>query len=346
MKYKTVLVPLTMPLVLAACLGGGGGSGGSGWRNFTSFENINPNQRVQFQSGGGSVNYAGTAAAPGASVDRAGTYSKEGARLRVRFGDLPEPLEGEDPDPDAIPDIRSLELRVNLPDGTVTRTFDGESIADVGGGLAADRFIVLEIESEPVGEVPAVVTDRLYVVDFEELGLEYMTFGLWELGLDGTSRNIGGAAFGALTPVSGTNSMPAIGTATYTGELIGYQVQATSTVVHVADSTLVADFAAPTVTFSSSGTRRLVDGVDASNLNIAPSPADITGNTFRGNVSLAGTDCCPGEFGGAFFGPEAAEAGGWFEVTNINPAEGFEDNLNDRYFGSFGGKRDIPPPAP
>lgn len=332
MKYKTVLVPLTMPLVLAACLGGGGGSGGSGWRNFTSFENINPNQRVQFQSGGGSVNYAADVVE--GNVSRDGDITTQDARLRIRFGpDISE-------DPELVEfEIESLELTVNLPDGSVARTFDGESIADVGGGLAADRFIVLEIESEPVGEDPAVVTDRFYVEDGEEL--EYMTFGLWELGIGDESMNIGGAAFGALTRVSGTESMPTVGGATYEGDLIGYNVLAGSTTVYVADSRLVADFGELEVTFSSSGTRNLATGVENPGFNLVETTGAINGNTFSGSgltiAGLAGQagNEDSGSFGGAFFGPEAAEAGGWFEMRNI----GLGDNLNDRYFGSFGGAR-------
>jgi len=157
MKCKTVLVPLTMPLLLAACFGSSSSSGSS-WRNFTSFENINPNQRVQFQSGGGSVNYAADVVE--GNVSRDGDITTQDARLRIRFGD-------EDPITEEI-EIDTLELTVNVPTGTLVRTFDGESIDDVGTGLAADRFIVLEIESEPDGEDPAVVTDRFYVEDGEE----------------------------------------------------------------------------------------------------------------------------------------------------------------------------------
>ena len=333
MKVRTVLVPLTMPLLLAACFGSSSSSGGSSWRNFTSFENINPNQRIQFQSGGGSVNYAADFGAPD---PRLGDITNEDARLRVRFSE-----EVDDGDGGTEFFVDSVELSVNLPNGDrIVRQFDGDERDELGDGIVELTAFELDGDGEKVlVDGDPVVTDRLYVQDLENPEYEYMTFGLWELGLDTAERNIGGGAFGALTRVSGTDAMPTIGVATYDGELIGYQVQANSTTVYVADSTLEANFATPAVTFSSSGTRRLDDGAAAPNLNIAASTGTITGNTFGGNVSLEGTDCCSGEFGGAFFGPEAAEAGGWFEVTNINPAEGFEDNLNDRYFGSFGGAR-------
>ena len=344
MKCKTVLVPLTMPLLLAACFGSSSSSGSS-WRNFTSFENINPNQRIQFQSGGGSVNYAGTAAAPGGLVGRDGVYSNEGARLRVRYG----------PDTSDEPDfvefgIDSAELTVNLPDGAqVVRTFDGDNVVPVvGAAFDEARIFALDDDGEPI---PGDVTDRLYAADVDAQGLEYMTYGLWELGLDGTERNIGGAAFGALTRVSGTDSMPTLGTARYDGELIGYNVIDDRTRIYVADSRLDADFDLRTVEFRSTGTQLLVgvDSEDPTRFNILPTEGTITGNTFSGSgLTIAAlpptTDDPPvptggGSFGGAFFGPEAAEAGGWFEMRNLGNS--------DRYFGSFGGQRgaiDVPEP--
>jgi|GEM_PF-2443364 len=328
MKIRTVLVPLTMPLVLAACLGGGGGGGGSGWRNFTSFDNINPNQRVQFQSGGGSVNYA--ADVVGDDISRDGEISNEGARLRVRFGD-------EDPITQEIA-VDSLELTVNLPDGSESGTFDGQNIADVGAGPAADRFIVAEttVPGANQGD-PDIVTDRLYVDDNEVLALEYMTFGLWELGLDQAAVDIGGAAFGALTPATGTDSMPTTGTASYDGDLIGYNVLADSTTIYVADSQIDADFDTAEVTFSSTNTTDLA-GAANPGFDLLPTTGTIDGNTFSGDgltiAGLAGQAGDPdsGSFGGAFFGPSAAEAGGWFEMRNISQPEGTQD----RYFGSFG----------
>ena len=327
MKCKTVLVPLTMPLLLAACFGSSSSSGSS-WRNFTSFENINPNQRVQFQSGGGSVNYAGTAAAPGASVDRAGTYSNEGARLRVRYG----PDTSEEPEVVEF-EIDSLELTVNLPDGSVARTFDGENVAAVAGAprFQEARIFALDEEGEPTEDV----TDRLYAADIDAQGLEYMTFGLWELGLDGTERNIGGAAFGRTTLAFNNGALP-VDTVTYNGDLIGYNVVAEGSFVYVADSELVANFATSAVNFTSENTRTL-GGADRSGFDITAN-GTISGDTFSGtDLTLGGNlaGVFEAEFGGAFFGPNAAEAGGWFEVTNTDPGA----NLNDRYFGSFGGAR-------
>lgn len=325
MKFKSALLPLTMPLVLAACLGGGGGSGGSSSgqsgpltldstpTQFTSFSDITANSLVE-ASAPTSVNYRADVIA--GDVQRDGDLSFEGSSLRILSGaEIPPEVEGDDPELE----FGGLRLTVNLPDdATIVRDFTAEP-TEVGG---YGRFA---IEDDAEAE-----TDVLHLNEGEDL--EYMTFGLWEIGLGEETIDVGGAAWGALTPTAGDNSMPAGGTASYSGELIGYNVLAATTTVLIADTTLAANFDADTVSLSSTNTRALIGGAPSAGLNITASPGTISGNGFSGNaLNLEAAGDFEGSYGGAFYGPDAAEAGGWFEVRNT-----FND---DRYFGSFGGAR-------
>ena len=321
MRFRTALLPLTMPLVLAACLGGGGGSGGSSSgqsgpltldstsSQFTSFDDITANSLVEADAAS-SVNYR--ADIVGGEVERDGDVSNEGSTLRVLYSD-------------SVTVPEAGRLTVNLPaDETIVRDFEDAPTA-VGTGASASRYVAFEIDD-------GGVTDRLQLNDPENNGFDYMTFGLWELEIGQASIDVGGAAWGAVTPTVGDNPMPIAGTATYEGDLIGYNVLAASTTTYVADSTIAADFGAGTVTFSSSNTVNLATGAAAAGFNITPTAGTITGNGFSGDDPQIAADpgAFEGSFGGNFYGPDAAEAGGWFELRNP-----FTDN--DRYFGSFGG---------
>lgn len=330
MRLKTALLPLTMPLVLAACLGGGGGNGSSSGQSdpltldstpsqFTAFSDIEANSLVE-ATAATSVNYA--ADVVGGNVDRDGDLSFEGAALRILSGDPIDP-----DDPDAGLEFDGLRLTVDLPaDATLVRDFMDEP-TEVG---AYGRFA---IENEAEDE-----TDVLHLNEGEDL--DYMTFGVWEIGLGEETIDMGGAAWGALTPTAGDNPMPATGEASYAGELIGYNFTGGATTVYIADSNLAADFDADTVSLTASNTRALIGGAGAPGLDIVASPGTISGNGFTGTaINLQAQVDDPlldfdGQYGGAFYGPDAAEAGGWFEVSNT-------DN-NDRYFGSFGGAEVVP----
>ncbi len=323
MRFKIALLPLTMPLVLAACLGGGGGSGGSSSgqsgpltlnstpTDFTSFSDITANSLVEADAAS-SVNYS--ADIVGGEVERDGDLSNDGSTLRSLYSDSA-----------TVPE--AVRLTVNPPaDETVVRDFEDPATA-LGTGASEDRFAALEIND-------GGVTDRLSLNVGEDLN--YLSFGLWELDIGQASIDVGGAAWGAVTPTVGTGAMPTVGTATYEGDLIGYNVLAADTITYVADSTLVADFGAGpgTVTFSSSNTVNLATGVANPDFDITPTTGTISGNGFSGDdpqIAAPG-GIFVGSFGGNFYGPDAAEAGGWFELSN--PGTG-----NDRYFGSFGGER-------
>ena len=324
MRLKTARLSLILPLALAACSSGGGGGSSSGGQSgpgpFVSFSAIGANSVVQAQSGGQSVNYR--AAVAGGNVSRDGDIIQQTATLRFETGNLVDPN-----DPSSA-EIEARRLTVNVP-GVDPLVRDFTALPEgVGAGDAAGRFGAYESEDE---------NHRLYLNQDDDL--DYMTYGIWELGLGQASIDIGGAAWGALTPTAGENPMPISGSATYEGDLIGYNVRATTTDIYVARSILEASFTGGggTVTFSSTETRNLATGNMNSVFDIEETSGTISGNTFSGtglslNVAGASFD---GDFGGAFFGPDAAEAGGWFELRNTGGGE----FLNDRYFGAFGGAK-------
>ena len=366
MKFKTALIPLTMPFLLAACLGGGGGGGSGGGgsssaqadpptldstpSSFTSFSDLGPNELVEAEAGGGSLNYSADVDEDG-DVAQDGEETTLGSTLLILTGPAIEDAEpdsfsvaaeGED-EPDF--DVEALRLTIDLPNGeTLTADFTAEEDGPGDSALfVGERQVTIQVEDgdNPDQFIDNVidVTDRLYVTDDDEL--DYMTFGIWEIGEGLDSVDLGGSAWGNPTSVDqdAVNPMPLAGTAEYEGGLIAHNVRSEETRIYTATSLLVADFTEGEVTFSSTGTQRL-DGFDAEPelLDIEPTTVSIEGNTFSSDtIDIAAPGNFEGGFGGAFYGANAAEAGGWFNVTNT-------DN-DDRYFGSFGGKRgDIVPP--
>lgn len=350
MKVVTALLPLSMPLVLVACLGGGGGNGSNGPlaldsrpTPFTSFEDITANSLVE-GTAATSVNYAAdiVPASVPPRPDLAGVLTTTGSSaLRFLTGDEIEP---DDPADDPAFEFGGLRLTVNVP-GRSPLIADFLDEADGAGvGLTAGRFVAFEIADD----VDAV-TDRLYLDQNDDLS--YLTYGIWEFGIGGESVDFGGAAWGASTPLDGAGSMPLAGEATYTGDLIGHNVRGGSTAIYVADTTIAVDFGAAQdqLTFSSTNTRTLLDDTPDFGLNILPTQATISGNTFSSSEAIdlqARLDnplldlAYDGSFSGTFFGPEAAEAGGWFDVVGTGSV-----GTGDRYFGSFGGVRGaITPP--
>ncbi len=348
MKFKTALLPLTMPLLLAACFGSGGSSSSSGQSGpltldstptaFTSFEDITANSLVQLDSP--DIEHGGEAAPMSlnkamelnnSNVPHAGgqvtgevVTTNEPSFIRILSGDL---------DDEDDPELEAVRLSVGLPAAdSIVVDFDIDDARDIDD----TDYIAFELVDSNEN-----VTDRLVVhaADDDADELDYLSFGVWQLDLLKSAGHFGGAAWGRVTEV---DAMPddTAPTAIYTGGLLGQHVSEAdgSTTLYEAVSTVTANFGASTVTLSSSGTRNLETGVAFSALDLqmqAGQSAPLTGNYFvsaDNALRIAGTDNVDGQFGGAFYGPDAEEVGGWFDITNIGNGA--------RYFGSFGGKHD------
>lgn len=160
--------------------------------------------------------------------------------------------------------------------------------------------------------------------------LNYATYGVW------TARGIayllgevrGVFAGGIPTP---STQRPTTGTATYSGKADGFITSAAFADYErqelKADISLTADFAANTISGNvtnalTTATNRGTTGAAGVTNNIALTGGTITGTSFAGNaaaVATTGTSVdisgATGGFGGAFYGPNAAEAAGSLALT-------------------------------
>jgi len=296
---RRLLAP-TIALALVGCGGGGGGSGdpfvpaGVTPVAFESFSSLEANSVVDLPAGDA---LQGTVQLDeDADVTGFGPFGPASANLRSRL--------------DAAAEAEALQLTV-------------------GGRRASFDFDDpdLEVFSEPDAPVVAVglTTDggveTLVLADPEALAFEYQTFGLWLGGDTGSAEaRLGAGAFGAPTSVAG---VPVDGTASYSGLLVGIAVFDDQIVDGVAAVVgLDADFATRTIAFGS--TETVVDDVPNASLDIAGTLA-IAGSRFVGPVATAGG--LSGSVNGRFYGPDAIEAAGVFDLAG----EGVE-----RFTGSFG----------
>lgn len=162
------------------------------------------------------------------------------------------------------------------------------------------------------------------------LGYNYQTFGAWVTGLGTGSGNAGAISAGAVTPVS---SVPTTGTATYNGTAGGIYVDTSgATYLAAGSSTLNANFANHSVSYSTSGTTAVAAATgtalpDPSVLNMQGTLTLAAGaNAFSGAVS---TSTLSGTASGQFYGPNANEVGGTFALKGSGVSS---------YLGAFGAK--------
>lgn len=325
--YRRAPLPLAVSLLLAACSGGGGGGGGGGGVSvplngtttpFTSFSAITANSLVEFASpevddgGGGlepmAINYNATYDPTLETIDTAGTTTTDPVSTLVYINGAGEAAQAR--------------LTVGLPvDDDLVTDF---TTAPVLGG-DTDDFLVFsnDVGGGVIGDVLA-----FHAPDDATRALEYTSFGMWALGLDGVEANVGSAIWGSSTPEA---DMPIVGVATYEGSLLGTWIDLAGNMSqYEADSQLAASFGAGTVALSSTNTRNLETGVPLGGLDIFNNGnATITGNAFTGgSFGVVADGLSFGEFNGSFNGPNAEEAGATFAV----------DFSNGSYFGSVGGQ--------
>jgi hypothetical protein len=156
----------------------------------------------------------------------------------------------------------------------------------------------------------------------------YQTFGVWLKDTSPTSFQAGAISAGAVSPVS---ALP-LSTGTFTGHAGGWWIDSVGT-LHTtdADMTVVADFGAQSIVFSTSTT--IVDASVVNNeLNLTGNLSYGSGNQFSGPVSTLGKPSNPlsGTATGRFYGPNAEEIGGVYGLGASN---------GERMIGGFGGKR-------
>lgn len=162
----------------------------------------------------------------------------------------------------------------------------------------------------------------------------YQTFGVWQhttvVGPTATVE-IGAISAGSPSPVSG---IPTTGTASYAGVAAGIYVDPTGELFSTAATlTSSADFLSRRLSFNTVGTTT----VNASGATAAAPDLNLSGtlgygvssNQFSGAVSSAG-GTLNGTAVGKFYGPNAEEIGGTYELS---------DGGVETMIGGFGAKR-------
>lgn len=175
----------------------------------------------------------------------------------------------------------------------------------------------------------------------EKFGFNYQTYGVWVTGMGSSSGTAGVGTFGTSLD---TTTVPTSGSAEYRGGSTGfYDDGVGNRYLTTANLEATANFTAtPTVTFETTGTTGRNLDTDTrhsfSNLDLN-GELGVTGNTFSGTVTAREQtpDMLRGSATGRFYGTEAREMGGTFDVRN----EG-----NSAYIGSFGGRTGGITPTP
>jgi hypothetical protein len=212
---------------------------------------------------------------------------------------------------------RFLQLSVPVANGTFTDTFD-LSTAVTLNPIAAQ----VNVGGSASGES---------TIAFDPT-LNFAVYGVWATG--NTSGSLGGFAVGSLTPAAAIT--PSLGTATYTGGVLGEAVNnaATSNNLSILSGTftLNANFGSMSV----NGTFNINDatkGVTFANLTMpSTSIGSGAGGPFTGTLSgnlEDGNPATMSDVNGHFFGPTANETAGTFSVSNTNWTA----------IGAFGGKK-------
>jgi hypothetical protein len=288
----------TLLVGLGAC-GGGGGDGGKSLVPFTTVSAIEPGQEVITADGIGRV--------AALEVDRDGVVTA----IAGSFVDVDNPLRAGFDEATALVAVRIHTVDLDSQRDDVDRTV-----------AAADpRFITLVRDAAPRN------ADRVTFADPAVAGLEHLLFGAWLEAFNdlGDLAFLGGGAYGTFTPA---DAVPTIGTASYVGASVGYQVLPDGTQRTLsANVTLTADFAAGQVDFGTDAARDIATGALEPDLALTGT-LTLAGSSFSGTGTAA--NGWTGAVDGRFFGPAAEEAGGGFDLAGPGV---------ERYVGGFGAAR-------
>lgn len=197
------------------------------------------------------------------------------------------------------------ELTLSNGSGTVQfLTANGDSIDD-----GADRLAITASSSD--GQRVAWVGNPL-ALDFD-----HQTYGVWAEGVGTSSGTISAGSFGTRTAAS---NMPTSGSATYNGSSAGVRIRTDGVVVASQSQVTIttSDFSSMNIASTNSYASEL-DGSStwrAENLDFAGS-GTISGNEFSATINGVTTfsSTSSGTASGHFYGDNAEEVGGTFEMT-------------------------------
>lgn len=308
MQYKLALL-FWMSGLLAAC-GGGGSDGGAAPGTAPSF--------VKFSA----VSVPGTLTAHGYSQEAAYTYDATTQKVSS-LSAVTEFASGAS--------YEASYQSGNSPEKIVLTSAIGTKVTvdtKLGGAIIPQSGMTLYATAS--GEDYALMPT---LTNFE---WDYQNFGIWTTGGGTGKGSIGVSTVGAETPAS---SIPANGTATYVGMLMGHYLDSTGTPLYtVATLFATVDFGARSISFSTTGTTTIQPSTGASSYNYhlnmsstLVAPANM--NKFTGIVTSPGggpaNASMTGFAEGRFFGPAAQEIGLTFKLSRDNVI----------YLGALGGKQ-------
>lgn len=289
---------LLLPVLLAACGGGGGSSSG-----------LSPNSPTYKEILFGSA----------ATID--GTlqnYKLDASAITPASGSGDQnKIEGTVSGSNGS--LTPINITVTFEGNTLfTETFDNFTTKN-----AADSEFRVAYKFQSIDKGAGGVR-KMTFFEPQALGLSYSALGIWECHgcVIGTTSVGGYFSMGAVTQGS---DIPISGSATYNGKLIGTYANGSAVYAVGADATATADFAfnKRSVSLTTSGTVAIDKATgtalpDASGLNIVSGSLTYPGGTNNLTGSLKTANGMSGPASARFYGPQAAELGGTFFVSN-NP---------------------------
>jgi len=296
---RTTAFPIAVLAALSAC-GGGGGGGGNTIRDvpFTSFSVIGGNERVTIS---------------GLSQTATATHN-----LGTITGFALNPI--------------------NESESAMALTYDRNrnlSGISIGTPQSSVSFGAGEIDCSTgavCAAISADVTSLAAVMNpFDaSAGWNYQTFGVWLKDVTPTSSQLGAISVGAITPGS---AVPLQDTFVFNGHAGGFFTNPSGS-LYITDATMTAtaNFSNQQIVFSTTDTfltgLNVADARFEPNLNLSGNLSYAVGSSqFAGTVTNASS--MSGPLSGRFFGPNAEEIGGIYNLTGSGGS----------MVGAFGGKR-------
>lgn len=306
---------ITFVFLLAACGGGGGGGGGSSSQpstSFTSWSNVSPGQTVRLE--GISFNADYTAPSPTFAVTQVSNFSEANSTVSITYDGQQNPT------------------AIRLSSGSKSKTFStssGDTLGNLGDYIGS-AWSDISFATDASGENIALAAEPYS----SNINWNYQSFGAWETGR-GT-----GSGYAAVTSVGRSTqgaSIPTSGTGVYTGYSGGIALSTDGTRDFVISSNFraSANFSNRQVSIqaTNSGAYDPVNDILYNGAQVFNYTGNLTYNS--GSNSLTGalttTTNYSGTAKGQFYGPNAEELGGIFEITSYNGV--------GIYTGAFGAKR-------
>jgi len=297
-NLKLFTISLTSALVLTGC--GGGGGGGGGGSSFTSWSTITKPSEVTLD---------------GISTDASYTASSKIDTITDNGVDLTTTASITHRANDTISKISVSTNNVNV-------TFDEDGVDTID-----DSFTTVVYGYNQAG------TDFFVAAKPIGLNWDYQTFGIWETGRGTGSGTAGGISIGAAT--TGSN-IPTSGSATYSGYYAGMISDYDGDdFLSRGNINVAADFANRSLSYSTSSSD-YISPVTATPTWIADSNQDMSGTLTYSSATNSFTGTLTDGYGwsgtgtGKFYGPNAEELGGVFNISG--------SGLN-MHAGAFGAKK-------